>query len=106
MITYTVAPIWKSVSKSEFEEYLQKYPRPLVRNVYMAVEPPSVSYNDFQLADLFPFCAVASTSIYETNPDSFYFVPEQERVYKVVTNFEECFTNRINIPADPEKEDT
>lgn len=39
----------KRVSKSEFEEFLSAYPRPLVRDVFGACDPPAVSYNDFEL---------------------------------------------------------
>ena len=95
MIPYTVAPVWIKVSKAEFEEFIQTYPRPLSRGVSMICEPPEVSYYDPQLADLVSFSTVAYTYWYENNLESVYYVPQSKRVYNIMENYEECFANRV-----------
>lgn len=48
---YTEEPKEKRVSKQEFIEFLENYPRKLERDVYGVCDPPAISYNDFELAN-------------------------------------------------------
>jgi hypothetical protein len=50
----------RNVTKVEFDAFVAAYPRPLVRDVFGAFEPPLVTYNDFNLAPKWPESVVAS----------------------------------------------
>lgn len=91
---YTAEPKEKRVSKSEFVEFLKNYPRKLDRDVYGICDPPSITYNDFVLANRWPYSVVASTFAYDDNPDGYYYEPDEERIYRVVENFEELFESK------------
>lgn len=91
---FNVEPIFKEVSKREFIDFINYYPRKLDRDVYAVCEPPSITYNDFELANRWPYSIVASTMAYSDNPKDYYYTPEEERFYKIMENFEEVFDNR------------
>ena len=91
---YTEEPKEKRVSKQEFIEFLNNYPRKLERDVYGVCDPPAISYNDFELANRWPYSVVASTFAYDDNPDGYYYEPDEERIYRVVENFEELFESK------------
>lgn len=91
---YAVEPTRKRVSKDEFMKFLESYPRKLRRDVYGACDPPSVTYNDFELADRWPYSIVASTFLYDPNPGDYFYEPEEERVYTIMTNFADVFNSR------------
>lgn len=91
---YTVEPKKKQVNKEKFLEFIKNYPRPLNRDVFGACEPPAVSYNDFALANRWPYSIVASTFLYDAPPDSPYYVPEDEREYVIIENYEELFASK------------
>jgi hypothetical protein len=63
---------FRNVTKEEFDAWLAAYPRPLVRDVYAAGEPPLVTFNDFAVAPAWPQSAVAS-----------YFLGEDAARWKV-----------------------
>jgi hypothetical protein len=50
----------RPASRQEFDEFLKAYPRPLERDVYMACEPPYISWNDFTRAPCWPDSIVAT----------------------------------------------
>lgn len=91
---YTAKPKKKRVSKTEFVEFLKNYPRKLERHVSGISDPPAVSYNDFELANRWPYSVVASTFAYDDNPDGYYYEPDEERIYRVVENFDELFESK------------
>ncbi len=91
---YTADRILKNVSKEEFLEFLKAYPRPLTVDVYAVCEPPLVTYNDFELANRWPYSVVASTDKYSDDPNDYYYVPEEEREYTIVENFEDLFQSK------------
>lgn len=91
---YTAEPKEKRVSKSEFVEFLKNYPRKLDCDVCGICDPPSITYNDFVLANRWPYSVVASTFAYDDNPDGYYYEPDEERIYRVVENFEELFESK------------
>ena len=90
---YTIEPKEKRVSKSEFIEFLKKYPRKL-GDVCGICDPPSITYNDFELANRWPYSVVASTFAYDDNPDGYFYEPEESRIYKIVENHEELFKSK------------
>ena len=91
---YSVSPIMEKVTKEEFQKYIQNYPRKLRRDVFAVCDPPSVTYNDFELADRWPYSIVASTCIYDDEPGSHWYEPEEDRIYKIMVNIEEVFNSR------------
>lgn len=102
---YTVEPIRKKVNKQEFDEYLANYPRQLVLDVCGISEPPAISFNDFELADRWPYSIVAYTWKYSDDPDDWYYSPEEEREYYIVSNIEEVFASRTGKTADDWEKD-
>ena len=91
---YSVEPIMKKVTKQEYVDFINNYPRPLVRDVTGICEPPYVSYNDFELADRWHYSVVASTSLYDDNPNGYFYCPEEDRDYRIMSNYEEVFNSR------------
>ena len=75
---------WEYVSKDEFVEFINTYPRKLNRDVFGASEPPYISYNDFMLAKTWPESVVAYTYLYEDNPGDYYYQPEEKRIYAIL----------------------
>lgn len=91
---YTAEPKEKQVSKAEFIEFLKNYPRKLDRDVCGICDPPSITYNDFVLANRWPHSVVARTFAYDDNPDEYFYEPEESRIYKIVENHEELFKSK------------
>lgn len=63
-------------------------------------DPPAVSYNDFELANRWPYSIVASTFLYDNNPDDYFYEPEDKRTYRIVVNHEELFESKTGKMAD------
>lgn len=76
---YSVIPIKKEVTREEFNEFLKNYPRSLEVDVCGIYEPPCISYNDFELADRWPYSVVAKTWAYS---------------YIIMVNYKEVFDSR------------
>lgn len=91
---YSVEPKFADVSKEEYVKFINSYPRSLYRDVFAACNPPSVTYNDFELADRWPYSIVASTLLYNDTPGSYFYKPEEERVYQIMVNYKEVFDSR------------
>jgi len=91
---YTAEPVYKSVTKEEFDKFIENYPRELVRSVYAVFEPPIVTYNDFELANHWPYSVIARTYIYDEDPKERYYEPEEMRSYTIAENFEEMFDSK------------
>ena len=91
---YSIDPDEKNVSKEEFNAFINNYPRKLVRDVFGACDPPLVTYNDFELADRWPYSIVANTWLYDDTPGSYYYEPEEERKYIIMNNYEDVFNSR------------
>ena len=103
---YSINPIKKKVTKEEFNEFLNKYPRRLTCDVCGISDPPAISYNDFKLADRWPYSIVANTWAYDDDPNGYFYEPEEKRGYYIVENYEEVFNSRtgINTSEYEEKE--
>ena len=97
---YTVEPITKKVSKTEFQEFINNYPRKLERDVCGVCDPPVVTYNDFKLANRWPYSVVARTWMYEDDPQHYYYMPEEERDYQIMENYAECFDSKTGNKAE------
>ena len=105
---YTIEPRMKSVTEAEFKEYLENYPRKLDYDCYAAYEPPAISYNDFELADRWPYSVVASTHAYDDDPEGYYYKKPEDRRYFVMENYEEVFASKTGyktVDTTPSKAD-
>ena len=91
---YSVSPIFKKVSKKEYEEYLKHYPRPLEPDCYMVFEPPLITWNDFQLSDRWPYSVVARTYQYDANNG------DEDMPHLIAENIEEVFASRTGHTAE------
>lgn len=91
---YTCDPIMKKVTKQEFIDFINAYPRKLERDIFGAFEPPAVSYNDFELANRWPYSIVASTMLYSNDPNDYYYEPEEKRIYTIMINYQEVFLSK------------
>ena len=91
---YTCDPIMKKVTKQEFIDFINSYPRKLERDVFGACDPPSVTYNDFELANRWPYSVIASTMLYSDKPDDYWYAPEEERTYNIMINYQEVFLSK------------
>ena len=91
---YTAEPIEKEVTKEEFEEFVNNYPRNLTRDWCGICDPPLISYNDFELANRWPHSVVARTWAYSDDPDDIWYEPEENRSYYIVVNHEELFNSK------------
>jgi len=91
---YTAETKMKSVSKEEFDAFIKNYPRPLCVDVTGISDPPAISYNDFALADRWPYSIVASTFAYDNDPVGYYYVPPEKRRYRIMENCEEVFASK------------
>ena len=100
---YTAKPKMKIVSKQEFEDFIKAYPRKLERDVFGACEPPSVTYNDFELANRWPYSIVANTWLYTDKEGDRWNLPEEERRYLVMENYKEVFESKTGRMAGKEE---
>ena len=78
-IYYSVEPVFKNVTKQEYEKFIHMYPRKLEMNAYGVCEPPLITANDFELAQMWPFSIVAKA---------------WNDQYLIVENYEEMFASR------------
>lgn len=97
---FNVAPEFKKVSKEEFHAYIDNYPRKLEVDSYWVFEPALLTWNDFELADRWPYSVVAKTSNYDEYNGTQLEIPEEERTYSVLANIEEVFANRTRHTAE------
>ena len=81
-------PQTKEVTKQEFIDFCNSYPRALIRHVSCISDPPAVSYNDFEIGWR-PLSVVASTYAYDDNHKDYFYEPEEKRFYSIVINHEE-----------------
>lgn len=102
---YTVEPIYKTVNKEECIKFIQNYPRKLVYDAYGACEPPFVTYNDFELANRWPYSAVVEYTAYDSDPSAYYYKPIEEQEFKIMANYEEVFASKTgNMVGDSDDE--
>ena len=83
-------PQTKEVTKQEFIDFCNSYPRSLARDVCGISEPPAVSYNDFEIG-WWPLSVVASTHLYTDNHEDYFYTPEEKRFYSIVINYKELY---------------
>lgn len=98
-------PQTKEVTKQEFVDFCNSYPRHLTCDVCGICDPPAVSYNDFEIG-WWPLSIVASTHKYDDNPKDYFYVPQEERFYSIVINHEEMYKEaQILLKNYRDKED-
>lgn len=85
---------YKLVNKEEFYNFIKNYPRKLTCDCCGICDPPSITYNDFELANRWPYSIVASTFAYSDNPDDYYYCPEEKKVYRICLNYKEAFDSK------------
>jgi hypothetical protein len=100
---YTIEPKYKKVSKEELLEFVKKYPRKLEIDVTGISEPPLLTYNDFELANRWPYSVIAKYYCYDDDPNGYYYAPEEERTYKIMENYEEVFNSKTGNKAEKEE---
>lgn len=81
---------YESVTEEEYYNFLELYPRDLDRNVSSVCDPPVISYNDFELGK-FPDSIVASRCAYSDDKNDYYYVPPEERWWRILKNYEEFY---------------
>ena len=91
---YTAKPIKEKVSKQEFLNFIENYPRKLEIDCCGISDPPSITYNDFELANRWPYSIIASTFAYDDNPGDYFYQPEDKRDYFIIINYEELFKSK------------
>ena len=91
---YTIKPIFENVDKSTFKSFISNYPRKLECDVCGISDPPSITYNDFELANRWPYSVVANTFGYDDDPKGYFYEPEDKRTYRIMVNHEEVFNSR------------
>lgn len=96
---YTEEPQIKKVNKAEFEEFIKNYPRELEADCYYVCSPPLISYNDFELANRWPYSIVAKTFLYSDNEGDLYYKPEEQRIYEIMENHEHVFASKTGNMA-------
>lgn len=96
---YTADPVFKSVSKDEFDEFVNKYPRRLFVDVTGISDPPLKTFNDFELANRWPYSIVARHYCYDDNPGDYFYKPPEEREYNIMVNYEEVFDSKTGNKA-------
>jgi hypothetical protein len=85
---YTVEKERRLVSKEEFQAFLSNYPRKLSGDYFMDV----YSYNDFELANAWPYSIVAKIYVGYGADD-----PDE---YEIVVNYEEVFNSKTGYMHD------
>lgn len=83
-----IKPQDKDVTKQEFIDFINSYPRHLICHECGISTPPVISYNDFEIG-WWPLSVIASTHDYEDNPEDLFYIPEEERFYTITINHEE-----------------
>ena len=91
---YAVEPKFESVTKEKFEEFIEQYPRYLEENYCGIYSPPLITYNDFELANRWPYSVVARTWLYDNNPGEYFYEPEEKRRYFICANHEALFNSK------------
>ena len=97
---YTAKRNIVKVSEQEFIDFINNYPRHLDRDVYAVCEPPSITYNDFELANRWPYSIVASTHMFSDDPNDYYYYPPEEREFRILKNYQECFDSKTGYKED------
>ena len=91
---YTADRYMALVSKEEFDDFLNHYPRHLDVDVCAISDPPAISYNDFELANRWPDSVVASTLAWDDDPKDYFYCPPEKREYRILKNYQECFDSK------------
>jgi hypothetical protein len=91
---FKIEPIYMPVSKEDFTKFIKTYPRKLDCDVCGICDPAMITYNDFELANRWPYSIVAKTWAYSDNPTDYCYEPPEERSYYILVNYEEVFNSK------------
>ena len=91
---FKVEPIYMLVLREDFIKFIKNYPRKLDCDVYGISNPSLVTYNDFELANRWPYSIVAKTWNYSDDPKNYFYKPLEERSYYVMVNYERVFNSK------------
>lgn len=87
-VFYTVEKERRLVDKEEFDNFIKNYPRKLRGDYFMDV----YSYNDFELANVWPKSIVAKIYV--------GYGPDDPDEYEIVVNYEEVFNSKTGYMRD------
>ena len=93
---YTVKPVFKIVSEEEFKTFISNYPRKLRFDCCDIADPPLATYNDFELADRWPYSIVTRFDAGEPNE---HYGFDYKRTYEICENYEELFASKTGLMA-------
>jgi len=93
---YLYDPIIKEVSKEDFMDFINKYPRKLTKLYDGSKTPPLITYHDFEMSTKWLYSIVATTFDYDF-PDEYCYQPENKRAYRIMANFEDIFKEIISF---------
>lgn len=100
---YTAEPVFAEVTKDGLQRFVKNYPRKLSIDVCGISDPPLLTYNDFELANRWPYSIVASHYCYDDDPKGCFYLPEEKRTYSIMINYEEVFDSKTgNVAGDGE----
>jgi hypothetical protein len=94
---YAIEPKMVLVTKENFCDFIKNYPRKLAYDCTGICEPPAISYNDFELANRWPYSVVARTWAYSDDPKDYYYSDNPK--YYIMENYEEVFNSRTGNKA-------
>ena len=96
---YTAEPVFRLVTRGEYEDFLKQYPRPLEQDVCAICDPPVITHNDFELANRWPYSVVARTFLYDDNPGDMFYEAEEDRDYFICINYKILFDSKTGYVA-------
>ena len=96
---YTAQPNEVQVDYDTFIDFIHNYPRNLTKGVCGISDPPTVSYNDFELANRWPYSIIAHTWVYKDDPNDYWYEAPENRKYYIVENYEELFNSKTGNKA-------
>ena len=60
---------------------------------------PKLTFNDFELANRWPYSVVAGYFCWDDKPDDYYYKAPEERTYTIMENYEEVFNSKTGNKA-------
>jgi len=91
-IYYTAEPVFKVVSKEEFDKFVEEYPNKLESDCCAISEPPLVTLNDFTIATHWPDSVVAK---YDAGEPNEYYGLDYKRTYRIMENYKEVLNSIV-----------
>jgi len=96
---YKLEPVFKAVSEKEYKKFIDEYPRRLERGWSGISSPPLISWNDWELANRFPFSVVAETYQYTDKKGDMWYKAPEDREFLIMENYKEVFNSKTGYVA-------